>query len=74
MIESKQVVVSKPFDISKRIVFDAWLKVKDNGGAAGVDAGRSIDSQVREGFEIESVSGLESDVVGELLPSCGACC
>ena len=31
----------KPFDISKRDVWDAWLKVKENQGATGVD-GQSI--------------------------------
>ena len=32
----------KPFDISKREVWDAWLKVKGNQGAPGVD-GQSIE-------------------------------
>ena len=27
----------RSFDIPKRLVWDAWLKVKDNGGAAGAD-------------------------------------
>src|SRR5215204_6531305 len=31
----------KPFDISKRDVWEAWLKVKENKGAPGVD-GQSI--------------------------------
>src|SRR3954471_11927544 len=31
----------KPFDISKRDVWDAWLKVKENQGAPGVD-GKSV--------------------------------
>src|SRR3954451_24922038 len=31
----------KPFDIPKRDVWDAWLKVKENQGAPGVD-GQSI--------------------------------
>lgn len=29
--------IAKPFDISKRLVWDAWKKVKANKGAAGVD-------------------------------------
>jgi retron-type reverse transcriptase len=32
----------KPFDISKRVVQTAWLRVKENRGAAGVDE-QSID-------------------------------
>ena len=32
----------KPFDISKAEVWDAWIKVKGNQGAAGVD-GQSIE-------------------------------
>jgi RNA-directed DNA polymerase len=27
----------KPHDIPKRLIWDAWLKVKENGGAAGAD-------------------------------------
>ena len=41
MSRSKQAVDVKSFDISKRVVFEAWQKVKTNGGAAGVD-GQSI--------------------------------
>ena len=29
---------SKPFNIDKRKVYEAYLRVKSNGGAAGVDA------------------------------------
>jgi hypothetical protein len=32
---------SKPFDISKQEVWNAWLKVKGNQGAPGVD-GQSL--------------------------------
>lgn len=32
----------KSYDIPKRLLWDAWLKVKDNGGAAGAD-GVTID-------------------------------
>ena len=28
---------AKPYDISKRLVWDAWKQVKENRGAAGVD-------------------------------------
>jgi RNA-directed DNA polymerase len=37
----------KPFDISKRVVMAAWLKVKENQGAAGVD-GQSIEDFERD--------------------------
>ena len=39
MSESKPE--GKPFVISKRLVWEAWLRVKANAGAAGVD-GESI--------------------------------
>ena len=38
--ESKSQV--KPFDISKRVVWEAYLRVKANKGAAGVD-GQTIE-------------------------------
>ena len=41
MNESKQDAAEKPFAISKKVVVQAWLKVKENAGAAGVD-GQSI--------------------------------
>ncbi|WP_350305270.1 hypothetical protein [Photorhabdus viridis] len=28
---------TKPFDISKRLVWEAWKRIKSNGGAYGVD-------------------------------------
>jgi retron-type reverse transcriptase len=33
----------KPFDISKTEVWDAWIKVKENQGASGVD-GQSLEA------------------------------
>ena len=38
---SKSGPDGKPFDIPKRLVWQAWKQVKANGGAAGVD-GQSI--------------------------------
>jgi hypothetical protein len=38
----EQKPAAKPFDISKQEVWDAWLKVKANKGAPGVD-GQSIE-------------------------------
>ena len=29
---------AKPFEIRKRLVYEAWMKVQANGGAPGVDA------------------------------------
>jgi retron-type reverse transcriptase len=42
----------KPFDISKRVVWDAFEKVKANHGAAGVDG--------------ESIAEFEKDLKGNL--------
>jgi hypothetical protein len=42
----------KPFDISKRAVWDAWLRVKANKGAAGVDE--------------QSITEFEGDLKGNL--------
>jgi RNA-directed DNA polymerase len=42
----------KPFVISKRLVWEAWLKVKANGGAAGVDE--------------ESIQAFEANLEGNL--------
>ena len=60
----------KPFDVSKRAVWEAWLKVKANKGAAGVD-GQSITE-----FEVDlkgnPVQALEPAGVGELHAPAGA--
>jgi RNA-directed DNA polymerase len=42
----------KSFDISKRAVWEAWLRVKANGGVAGVDE--------------QSITEFESDLQGNL--------
>ena len=45
---SEPELLGKSHDIPKRLVWDAWLKVKENGGAAGVDGvtiGGGVDGQ-----------------------------
>jgi RNA-directed DNA polymerase len=42
----------KPFEISKQEVWDAWLKVKGNQGAPGVDG--------------QSIAAFEEDLKGNL--------
>jgi group II intron reverse transcriptase/maturase len=46
------VSTPKPFEISKQVVYEAYLKVKANGGAAGVDQ--------------QSMAQLEQDLKGNL--------
>ena len=43
---------TKSFEISKRMVFDAWKRVKANRGAAGIDA--------------ESIAEFEANLVNNL--------
>ncbi|MFN0029844.1 MAG: group II intron reverse transcriptase/maturase [Acidimicrobiales bacterium] len=52
MSEPQQVTAAKPFAISKRVVFEAWEKVKSNRGAAGVDG--------------QSIADFEADLRGNL--------
>ena len=51
------------------LVWDAWLKVKDNGGAAGAD-GVTIE-QFEEDLKGNLYPAVESDVVGVVLPRTG---
>jgi len=44
--------VTKPFEISKRLVWDAWKKIKANGGTYGVDR--------------QSIEAFEEDLAGNL--------
>ena len=60
---------NKPFNIDKRLVYEAYKAVKSNRGAAGVD------EQTIEQFDADlsekSVQDLESDELGKLLSTAG---
>ena len=49
----------KPFEISKRAVWEAWEKVRANKGAPGVDG--------------ESIVDFEKDLKGNLYRAPGTC-
>ena len=49
----------KPFEISKRAVWEAWEKVRANKGAPGVDG--------------ESITGFEKDLKGNLYKIWNVC-
>jgi RNA-directed DNA polymerase len=51
----------KSFDISKRLILEAWEKVRANGGAPGVDA-VSISM-----FEADEINNLYKRTVRELM-------
>ena len=61
----------KSFQISKHMVYEAYLKVKANKGAAGVN-GRWESAAVRAGSQREPVQAVEPDVVGLLFSAAGA--
>ena len=60
----------KSFEIDKRLMYQAWEKVRANHGAPGVDA-VSIGQFQRAG-EGQPLQAVEPDVLGELLPGAGA--
>ena len=60
----------KSFEIAKRLVFEAWEKVRANNGAPGVDAVSITEFGSRgEGQPLQAV---EPDDLGQLLPGAGA--
>ena len=55
----------KSFEIDKRLIVEAWEKVRANNGAPGVDAvGIGLFAGAAAG---QPVQDLEPDVLGELL-------
>ena len=65
---------TKPFDISKKVVYEAYLRVKANQGAAGVDEQSIEDFEKDLKTEKESLQNLEPNVIGHLLSAAGAEC
>lgn len=59
----------KSFNIPKRLVWDAYLKVRENKGAAGVD-GVMIE-RFEENLKGKSLPTVESHVIGFVLPRSG---
>jgi hypothetical protein len=60
----------KPFAISKRLVWEAYQRVKANDGAAGVDD-ESIEEFERD-LKGKPLQTLEPTLVRELFPGTGA--
>ena len=60
----------KSFEIRKRLVYEAWMKVQANDGAPGVDS-VSIE-RFRRQREGQPLQAVEPDEFGELLPRAGA--
>jgi hypothetical protein len=56
---------AKPYDIPKRLVWEAYQRVKANRGAAGVD-GESV-AAFEQDLKGNLYKGLESHVVGLVL-------
>ena len=61
--------MTKPFAIPKQLVWEAFQRVKANGGAGGVDE-ESIED-VREEARRQPVQALESHGIRQLLPAAG---
>ena len=60
----------KSFEIDKRLIVEAWEKVRANNGAPGVDAvSIGLFAGAAEG---QSLQAVEQDELGELLPGAGA--
>ena len=66
--EEEPVISTKPFEISKRRVLEAYRHVRANQGAAGIDD-ESIE--MFEALEPQSLQTMEPIGLGELLPAAG---
>ncbi len=62
----------KPYDIPKTLIWEAWLHVKANQGAAGIDA-ETIE-RFEEKLGDNLYQDLESDEFRQLLSAAGEGC
>jgi len=60
---------AKPFCMAKKEVWEAYKRVKENKGAAGVDDQSIEDFEKR--LKKNLYTDLESDVIGQLLSTTG---
>ena len=61
---------SKPFNIDTRKVYEAYLQVRSNGGAAGVDGVLALDLPIEEAGEFRDVLASEGlDTIFLLSPT-----
>jgi hypothetical protein len=65
-------VICKPYDVPKTLIWEAWLHVKANQGAAGIDA-ETIE-RFEEKAGRQPVQNLESDEFRQLLSAAGKGC
>ena len=62
---------AKPFQIDKRIIFEAFKKVKSNGGSPGIDG---IEMSAYEQTWFQLLSSMESHELRQLYAQSGKTC
>ena len=67
--EEEPMDKTKPYEISKQVVWEAYKRVKANKGAAGIDD-ETIE-EFEENLKGQSVQDLESDVIRQLFSPAG---